>query len=56
MYDLRNDRKRGCVLIKQVDIIAIVAKETGIPRHKVEQTVKLLADNTIPFIARYRKE
>ncbi|TEB07789.1 30S ribosomal protein S1 [Pelotomaculum schinkii] len=43
-------------MIKQVDIIAIVAKETGIPRHKVEQTVKLLADNTIPFIARYRKE
>lgn len=43
-------------MIKQVDIIAVVAKETGIPRHKVEQTVKLLADNTIPFIARYRKE
>ncbi len=40
----------------QVDIIAVVAKETGIPRYKVEQTVNLLADNTIPFIARYRKE
>lgn len=43
-------------MINQVDIIAIIAKETGIPRHKVEQTVRLLADNTIPFIARYRKE
>ncbi|MFA4885622.1 MAG: Tex-like N-terminal domain-containing protein, partial [Desulfotomaculaceae bacterium] len=40
----------------QVDIIAIIAKETGIPRYKVEHTVNLLADNTIPFIARYRKE
>ena len=39
-----------------VDIIAVIAKETGIPRHKVEHTVNLLADNTIPFIARYRKE
>ncbi|MDD4768126.1 MAG: Tex-like N-terminal domain-containing protein, partial [Desulfotomaculaceae bacterium] len=40
----------------QVDIIAIIAKETGIQRYKVEHTVQLLADNTIPFIARYRKE
>jgi uncharacterized protein len=39
-----------------VDIITVIAKETGIPRHKVEHTVNLLADNTIPFIARYRKE
>ncbi|MDD4238571.1 MAG: Tex family protein [Desulfotomaculaceae bacterium] len=42
--------------MNKVDIIDIVAKETGIPRHKVEHTVKLLVDNTIPFIARYRKE
>ncbi len=41
---------------KQPDILQIVARETGIPRHKVENTVKLLADNTVPFIARYRKE
>lgn len=40
----------------QVDIIAIIAKETGIQRQKVTSTIKLLTDNTIPFIARYRKE
>ncbi|MDD4334557.1 MAG: Tex family protein [Desulfotomaculaceae bacterium] len=44
------------MLTNKVDIIAIIAKEIGIQRHKVEHTVKLLADNTIPFIARYRKE
>lgn len=39
------------------DIIQIVAGETGIPRHKVESTVRLLEEgNTVPFIARYRKE
>jgi uncharacterized protein len=40
----------------QVDIIAVIAKETSIPRYKVEHTINLLTDNTIPFIARYRKE
>ncbi|MDD3653962.1 MAG: Tex family protein [Desulfotomaculaceae bacterium] len=40
----------------QVDLVEIIAKETGLPRHKVKQTIKLLDDNTIPFIARYRKE
>ncbi|TYO95974.1 Tex family protein [Desulfallas thermosapovorans] len=39
------------------DIINIVAGETGIPGHKVESTVRLLEEgNTVPFIARYRKE
>lgn len=34
-----------------------VAAETGINKKQVENTVKLLdADNTVPFIARYRKE
>lgn len=40
----------------QVDITAIITTETGLQRHQVERTVRLLADNTIPFIARYRKE
>lgn len=40
----------------QVDLVEIIAKETGLPQNKVRQTIKLLADNTIPFIARYRKE
>ncbi|OPX88482.1 MAG: 30S ribosomal protein S1 [Pelotomaculum sp. PtaB.Bin104] len=40
----------------QVDLIELIAKETGLPQNKVRQTIKLLADNTIPFIARYRKE
>lgn len=40
-----------------IDIIQVVVQESGIPREKVENTVKLLdADNTVPFIARYRKE
>lgn len=39
------------------DVMQIVARETNIPRHKVENTVQLLeAGNTVPFIARYRKE
>lgn len=41
---------------KHPDILEIVARETGISRHKVESTIKLLAENTVPFIARYRKE
>lgn len=40
----------------QYHVIAVIAQETGIAREQVAQTVKLLADNTIPFIARYRKE
>ncbi|WP_347488388.1 Tex family protein [Desulfoscipio sp. XC116] len=39
------------------DILQIVAREADIPRHKVESTVHLLEEgNTVPFIARYRKE
>lgn len=41
----------------QTDILQTIAQEAGIPRGKVESTVKLLdSDNTVPFIARYRKE
>lgn len=39
------------------DIIKILEKELGISKRQVEAVVKLLGEgNTIPFIARYRKE
>lgn len=40
-----------------MDIIATLAKELSIPEKQVAATVELIdAGNTIPFIARYRKE
>ncbi len=40
-----------------MNIIEILANEFGVKIHQIENTVKLLDDgNTIPFIARYRKE
>jgi len=40
-----------------MNIISILAKELGLNERYVENTVKLIDDdNTIPFIARYRKE
>lgn len=40
-----------------MDILAQLSKELSIPQSKVEAAVKLLDDgNTVPFIARYRKE
>ena len=40
-----------------MDIIKILAQELGIRAEQAENTVKLIDDgNTIPFIARYRKE
>lgn len=37
--------------------IALIASELGIQTHQVKNTVELLdAQNTVPFIARYRKE
>lgn len=39
------------------EISAVIARELGVKVHQVEATVKLLDDgNTVPFIARYRKE
>ena len=38
-------------------IIKIIAEELNIKTSQVENTIKLIdAGNTIPFIARYRKE
>lgn len=43
--------------MQRLDIVAKVAEELGLDRHNVEQTVLLLDEgNTVPFIARYRKE
>ena len=40
-----------------MDIIKILSEELGIPADRVERTVALIDEgNTIPFIARYRKE
>ncbi|RGS40969.1 Tex family protein [Roseburia hominis] len=40
-----------------MDIIAKISEELGIKRHQTEAAVKLIDEgNTIPFIARYRKE
>ena len=40
-----------------MDIILTLTKEFGLKQNHVENTVKLIDDgNTIPFIARYRKE
>ena len=40
-----------------MDIIKVLQKELGISRQQVETTIRLIDEgNTIPFIARYRKE
>ena len=40
-----------------MDLIKVIAAELKITPRQIESTVKLLDDgNTIPFIARYRKE
>ena len=40
-----------------MNIIEMLAKEFGLKQSQVEQTVNLIDEgNTIPFIARYRKE
>ena len=40
-----------------MDIIALLTSELNVDRHQVEAAVKLIDEgNTIPFIARYRKE
>ena len=41
----------------KIDIVGEVAKELALPLNKVTATADLLADgNTVPFIARYRKD
>ena len=41
----------------KMDILQIIADELNIKYNQVENTVKLIDEgNTIPFIARYRKE
>jgi len=38
------------------DIIKTLSQELGIQQSQVETVLALLEDNTVPFIARYRKE
>ena len=43
--------------MKSTDIPQIIAKELSVRPHQVEKTIELLdGGNTVPFIARYRKE
>ncbi len=43
--------------INNFDPISLIARETGIPQRSISATVQLLGEgNTVPFIARYRKE
>ncbi len=45
------------MLIKMEKIISKIAEEIGVKYAQVENAVKLIDEgNTIPFIARYRKE
>ena len=38
-------------------IVTTIAQELGVKNNQVENTIKLIDEgNTIPFIARYRKE
>ena len=40
-----------------MDINAVIAKELGVENWRVDAAVQLLDEgNTVPFIARYRKE
>ena len=40
-----------------MDIIAVLSQELSVPKTQIESAVKLMDEgNTIPFIARYRKE
>ena len=40
-----------------MDIITVLSQELSVPKTQIESAVKLMDEgNTIPFIARYRKE
>ena len=43
--------------MEQKKMLQIIATDTNVKSHQVEAVIKLLEDgNTVPFIARYRKE
>ncbi|HBI55387.1 MAG TPA: hypothetical protein DDY38_00940, partial [Firmicutes bacterium] len=51
--------RKGGIFMSDVEakILQIIAAELKIPINQVTETIKLLDDgNTVPFIARYRKE
>jgi uncharacterized protein len=48
---------KGSVFMEIQQIHALIAKETGVRPNQVGQVIALIEDgNTVPFIARYRKE
>lgn len=48
---------KGSVFMEMQQIHALIAKETGVRPNQVGQVIALIEDgNTVPFIARYRKE
>ena len=53
--NLRNTARKGQT--KHMDINQVITGELGVKRWQVDAAVKLIDEgNTIPFIARYRKE
>lgn len=49
-------KKKGMIYIMD-KIAGVIAQELGVKEFQVQNTIKLIDDgNTIPFIARYRKE
>lgn len=60
---MHDEKRRGSVfklwkgMDINMDITAKIAEELGIKKHQAEAAIKLIDEgNTIPFIARYRKE
>lgn len=54
---LQGKRKTAAALELTMDLIKKLSENLGLPESKVKNTVELLrAENTVPFIARYRKE
>jgi len=51
------EKKAAAMTSAEGPVAAVIGRELGIPRPQVESVVRLLDEgNTIPFIARYRKE
>lgn len=54
---MKEELAKKLISTKMEKIINKIAEELGIRKNQVEATIKLIDDgNTIPFIARYRKE
>ena len=50
-------KSKGSGTMEQKKMLQIIATDANVKPHQVEAVIKLLEDgNTVPFIARYRKE